>query len=643
MTLNLKSTAAELKTALRDTQKANNAKSDFLASMSHEMRTPLNAVIGLSELALEEGGIDKETEINLEKIYSAGETLLSLVNDILDISKIEAGKLELIESVYDTPSLINDTVTNNILRIGDKPIEFILNIPDDLPAQLYGDELRIKQILSNLLSNAFKYTRQGTVELGIDCTREDGAGNSGDLVWLSAWVSDSGMGIKAADIKNLFSDYIQMDTLSNRKIEGTGLGLPIAKKMAELMDGAITVESEYGKGSTFTVRIRQKYVSGETIGSETAKSLKNFRYSNHKRHKNAKFTRIKLPYAHVLVVDDNETNLDVARGLMKPYGMQIDTASSGLEAIDAMRLEKVRYNAVFMDHMMPGMDGIEATEKIRELGTDYAKNIPIIALTANAISGNEKMFISKGFQDFLTKPIDISRLDAVIRHWLRDKTIEVEDRRAIEFNDENSASIPNRRFSDFQIEGIDLEAGLERFSGDGDAYLKVLRSYAANTRNLLGSIQEVSKENLNDYTITVHGIKGSSRSICADLVGDMAEDLEKAAKEGDFGYVREKTPDLAQAAAKLLADLGGMLDKITEKAGGPVKARPDREALVKILEACKTFDMETVEAAVRELESYEYETGGELVPWLWENVQQFNVDEIVRKLSEMNLGSDNPQ
>jgi CheY-like chemotaxis protein len=319
---------------------------------------------------------------------------------------------------------------------------------------------------------------------------------------------------------------------------------------------------------------------------------------------------------------------------MKPYGMKIDTASSGQQAIDFMKLEDIKYNAIFMDHMMPGMDGIEATARIREIGTAYAKNIPVIALTANAITGSEKMFLNKGFQDFLSKPIDISRLDAVIRHWLRDKTIEIEDRRTV-LKDKNNISTPNRRFSDFQIEGLDLKAGLDRFNGDKDAYLLVMRSYTANTKSLLDSIKEVSKENLTDYTITVHGIKGSSHSICANLVGDLAETLEKAAKKGDFEYVSEKAPDLARIVAKLLADLDEMLAKISSLTQKPKKPAPDKNVLNKILEACKTYDMQTVEICVRELENYEYETGGELVHWLWENMQQFNVDEITRKLSEI--------
>jgi CheY-like chemotaxis protein len=389
--------------------------------------------------------------------------------------------------------------------------------------------------------------------------------------------------------------------------------------------------------------IRDKQPPEVIEAAKAAESSKSFQYSNQRWRKNAKLVRVKLPYARVLVVDDNATNLDVAMGFMKPYDMQVDTVTSGQQAIDVMQREDIKYNAIFMDHMMPGMDGIEALEKIRKLGTDYAKEIPIIILTANAIAGNEKMFLDKGFQDYLSKPIDILRLDAVIRRWVQDESqntqssaqgesIEVSDNGLTEsaVDDESSSQCI---FNDFQIDGLDLETGLDRFDGDRDAYLKVLRSFAANTRKLLGSIAEVRKEDLKDYAITVHGIKGSCRSICANFVGDLAEALENAAKENDFEYVSEKAPGLMQATAKLLADLDEMLVKLSAQIRKPVKPAPDKDVLLKILEACKAYDMQTVEACLKELENYEYETGGELVPWLWENVQQFNVDEIVGKLS----------
>ena len=342
---------AELEAALKEAQKANRAKSNFLANMSHEMRTPLNAIIGLSELALESGETKGESWLNLEKISNAGRTLLSTVNDILDISKIEAGKFELAPSEYDIPSLINDTITQSAMHRGEKPIRFILDIDENLPVRLYGDELRIKQIFNNLLSNAFKYTQEGIVELGVSCASE------GDAVWMTVRVRDSGIGIRPKDLDRLFFEYAQMDKELNRKIEGVGLGLPITKRIVELMNGSISVESEYGKGSVFTVRFPQTFVTDAVIGPEVASSLKGLRFSDQKRRENSRLVRISLPYARVLVVDDVQTNIDVTKGMLKPYGMHVDSATSGQQAIDAIRAEKVRYNAVFMDHMMPKWTG----------------------------------------------------------------------------------------------------------------------------------------------------------------------------------------------------------------------------------------------------------------------------------------------
>jgi signal transduction histidine kinase len=284
------------------------AKSDFLANMSHEMRTPLNSIIGLSQLTLDFGYLNGKDKENLGKVYNSGITLLSLINDILDISKIESGKFELIPAEYDTPSLINDTVTLNIMRIGSKPITFYLNVDENMPSRLFGDELRIKQIFNNLLSNAFKYTKKGRVDWDIACEQD------GDDLWLVSRVSDSGIGIRPEDMKKLFSEYNQVDTKSNRKIEGTGLGLSICKSIVDLMDGQITVESKYGKGSTFTVRIKQGNLHSVPIGAENAENLRNFHFADRKRDRNSNLARVHIPYARVLVVDDVATNLDVAKG-----------------------------------------------------------------------------------------------------------------------------------------------------------------------------------------------------------------------------------------------------------------------------------------------------------------------------------------
>ena len=635
----------DLKAALEEAQAANEAKSNFLANMSHEMRTPLNAVIGLSELSLGTSGLNEETSVNLEKIYNAGSTLLSTVNDILDISKIEAGKLELVMIEYDIPSLVNDAVTQSIMRIGEKPIRFSLDIMADTPLRLCGDDLRLKQILNNLLSNAFKYTKEGTVELGIRCEREP----SSDSVWMNIRVSDTGNGIRKEDMKNLFSDYTQVDLRSNRKIEGTGLGLSITKRIAEMMDGSVSVESEYGKGSTFTVRIRQKFVNDTVIGEEVAKSLKELRYSESKRSKNSQLNRIRLPYARVMVVDDVETNLDVARGMMKPYGMQIDCINNGQAAVDAVRAGEVRYNAIFMDHMMPEMDGIEAVRIIREeIGTEYAKTVPIIALTANAIVGNERMFLSKGFHAFLTKPIEIANLDSVIRKWVRDKEkeqeladklIEVGGEQVLDIRSGKDRRQPfgNRRGGPGlpvfhkKINGVDIDKGMQRFGKDWKIFMKILHSFAGSTPSLLEKIKKENKDNLPNYAITVHGIKGSSRSICAESIGDKAEALEKAAKAGDVDFVIANNADFINAVENLIIDLKDALDNVTIPK--PKKDKPDRVALDKLVAACDANDIDKVDTIMEEIDYYEYESDDGLALWLRENVDEANFTQIKEKLA----------
>ena len=397
----------------------NKQKSLFLANMSHEIRTPLNAVIGLSELTLDSGRLGADVAGMLEKIRTAGMVILSIVNDILDISKLESGKFELHRAPYDTPSLINDVVVFNSVRIGERPIVLKLDVSENLPISLLGDDLRVRQIFNNLLSNAIKYTDSGTVEWRVAFERD------GDAGWFVSSVRDTGIGIRPENLSNLFSEYNQINAKANRTVEGTGLGLSITKRFIDLIGGSITVESEYGKGTTFHVRLRQEITLATPIGRDVAGSLMDMRYALAKRNQSKKRETTKLPAASVLVVDDIATNLDVARGLLKPYGLRIDCAISGRQAVEIIRAEKRLYDAIFMDHMMPEMDGMEAVRIIREeIGTEYARNIPIIALTANAILGNEKMFLDNGFQDFISKPIDTAKLDAVLRRWIKDRRRE---------------------------------------------------------------------------------------------------------------------------------------------------------------------------------------------------------------------------
>ena len=624
----------ELEIAFKRAHEANNAKSDFLANMSHEMRTPLNAVIGLSELCLESGELSNEIYSNLEKIYNAGRTLLFTVNDILDISKIEAGKLEIVLGEYALPSLIYDTITQNIIRIGEKPIKFVLDINEDLPSCLYGDENRIKQILNNILSNAFKYTLEGRVELCIKCEYVN------ETVWMIIKVQDTGIGIKKEDIDRLFISYNKVDPKSTSKIEGTGLGLSITKKIVQMMDGNISLESEYGKGSVFTVKIKQKLVNDLKIGNEVVKNLKNFSFADMSRRKNSKRLRKKMPNARVLVVDDVQTNLDVAKGMMGLYGIKIDCVGSGQEAIDIIREEKNKYDIIFMDHMMPGMDGIEAARIIRkEIETEYARNIPIIALTANAIVGNEEMFLSNGFQAFLSKPIDVIQLDAVLNTFIRNKqNQETPENESVDVK--TSLNI----LKNIKVEGIDFKQGVKRYSSEA-IYLDVIRSFNLHTPALLNKLKKFvidrneknhnEKFSLSEYTITVHGLKGSCYGISANLAGSEAKELEAAARSGDIERVKRNTFSFILLMESLLKDLDLILQKAAEnKEPKKQTNEPNFDLFSKLLERSKLYKADEMEQIIRELESYEYKSGGELVNWLREQMDNLEYEVISERLEK---------
>jgi signal transduction histidine kinase/CheY-like chemotaxis protein len=634
-------------------QEALEMKSSFLANMSHEMRTPLNAIIGLSELTLSTDTLDEENREKTEKVYSAGVTLLGIVNDILDLSKIESGKFELNAEKYDTPSLINDVAIINAVRIGSKSIAFHLEIADDFPSQLFGDEVRIKQVFSNLLSNAFKYTKEGRVDWSLRATKH----LKGYTIICT--VGDTGIGIKEENLANLFSDYNQLDVNVNRQIEGTGLGLSITKQLIDSMDGDISVESEYGKGSVFTVRFEQGDVGAPPIGNEIAEHLRSFKYTDRNRTRNQAFVRVKMPYAKVLVVDDVSNNLDVVRGILKPYEIQVDCVLDGQSAIDRIRDERVRYDAIFMDHMMPEMNGIEATRIIREeIGTEYAKNIPILALTANAIVGNEEMFLNSGFQAFLSKPIDIMAIDAELRKWVRDKSREedmwggrrsqgertAEERRNFRerrqgYDRRNVSKTETLKpmgglFSKLRAIGIEAEQGLGRFSGNEEVYLEILAAYAKSTPELLEKIQACVDFDLEKYGIILHGIKGSSRNIGAEIISTKAEALEKAAKAKNSAYIEANAEHFANELADFLAAIQLVLEAIPNaNREKQVREAPDPAVLERLKTACETFNMTAIDEAMEELDRYEYNSGAGLVAWLGEQVILMGFNEIVTRLT----------
>jgi PAS domain S-box-containing protein len=618
---------------------ANRAKSEFLASMSHEIRTPLNAVNGLAELELRKK-LPQDTLANLEKIYGSGITLLNIINDILDISKIESGKFELIPIDYEVASIISDTVSMNVVRIGSKPITFKLNVDEDLPNRLFGDELRIKQVLNNLLSNAIKYTPQGVVELGFSCVKE------GDEVWFDCYVQDSGIGISKEGLAKLFNDYQQVDMASHRTVEGTGLGLSIAKRLARMMGGDISVESEYGHGSKFTMRVRQGITDPRPIGKENAKNLQGFRFleGQGRRVKNVDY--VPMPYGKVLVVDDVSTNLDVANGMMMAYeGLVIHCVTSGKDAIDLIRKEETRYDVVFMDHMMPGLDGVQTVKIIRnEIGSEYARTVPIVALTANAIVGNDKMFLENGFQAFLTKPIDVVKLDAVLRQFVRDKqspeTIREAEERSREAGGKGDyEAILTNLLKKTRISGVDIAAGLKRFNDVPSIYLGVVKSFLQNMPKFLATLRGVTESTLSGYAITIHGVKGSCYGICADEAGRMAEALEISAKSGDFARVMAGNETFIGKLGELLLQLDALArsaDELGKEADSGKKAlpAPDCLLLAEMLEASRDFDIDAMQSVMEALEQYKYESGGELIPWLKERLVNFEYEAISEKLEE---------
>ena len=391
------------------TMLAAKAKGNFLARMSHEIRTPLNAIIGLTETQLRKN-LPDDAKGALNKIQSSGKLLLGIINDILDLSKIESGKFDLIPEEYVVGDILYDIVNLNMVRIGQKPLRFVLAVDPSVPSRLIGDGLRIKQLLNNLLSNAFKYTNEGSVTLKLAWLPEEGRAR------LIFSVSDTGSGIRPEELETLFSEYAQANKQANKAIEGTGLGLSITKWLAELMGGSIRAESEFGVGSVFTAEVCQDIADPAPLGEEKAAALANFTYVPETQEE--EFAFVPMPYGKVLIVDDVEINLIVAEELMKPYEMHIDCAPSGPAAIEKVRAENPEYDLIFMDHMMPGMDGIEAVAEIRAIGTEYAERVPIAALSANAIAGSEKMFLEHGFQDFLAKPIEPAKLDAILRKWV---------------------------------------------------------------------------------------------------------------------------------------------------------------------------------------------------------------------------------
>ena len=626
-----------LEITTRAAQIASQAKSEFLAKMSHELRTPLNAVIGFLGIEVQNEDLPDETAERLDISLDACHNLLHLINDILDISKIEAGQFELTTINYNLADLIDQVVSLHVSRIGVRPIEFQTKVDAALPSKIHGDELRIKQTLNNLLSNAFKYTNEGSVTLSVGL--EPGQARGGN-VSIRFSIRDTGQGIDKKNFGSLFTSYSRFDSKTNRLIEGTGLGLAISKNLIEMMGGRLYVESEYGKGSVFSFVIPQKVIDPTPIGSATTDlltSVKRSRLTRKRRQTPRQYAF--LPYAKVLVVDDVPANLSVAKAMLQQYAMKVDCVSSGPEAIQLLRSGANHYNAIFMDHMMPGMDGVETLHHIRALDNDHAHSVPIIILTANVISGNEQMFLDQGFQAFIAKPIDPAKLNEIIDTWVKDGREEISPPDHADrpermqappaMKDEATSSLP-------VLEGWDIQMAVERF-GDKAVFLDVLRSYAASAPEFFNRARHPTKEKLEEFRITVHGIKGSSYNIGANAFGDMAKELEEAAANKNWPKIQEKLPAFLDAAEKLMARIDILLPELRPNAvpekNKPVKPAPDTEALAAFHEASVSCAHSKMEKLLQQLEQYRYQADGELVAWLRERVDAFDYDLINERLA----------
>jgi len=618
---------------------ANKAKSNFLSTMSHEIRTPMNAIIGITEIQLRHEDLPAGVMEAFEKIYASGDMLMSIINDILDLSKIESGKYELLVKNYEFASMISDTVQLNMMRIGSKRVEFELNVDENIPVTLSGDELRVKQILNNLLSNAFKYTEKGKVTMSVEIVDTDISPDA-DKVTLKFIVSDTGQGMSKEQVDKLFDDYARFNQEVNSIKEGTGLGMPITRNLVNMMGGKINVESEAGIGTAFTVCLLQGKIDSAVIGKEMAENMRRFRVYNRAYLKNIQVSIEPMPYGRILVVDDVDTNIYVTKGLLLPYMLkEIDSANSGLEAIKKIKEGNV-YDVVFMDHMMPGMDGIEAVKHIREAGYKGT----IVALTANAIGGQADIFIKNDFNDFILKPIDIRQLNVIMNTYVRDKQpqdVIDEARKQMQLKQQSQQKDKSEAkqepqdsmFFGVEIPGLDIAGGIKRFNGNEKIYLNVLRSYAAGVSSMLDKIETFNEDALSDYIIKVHGIKGVSLDISAEQTANEAKELEIAGKANDIDYIKANHSNFMEHARNLISGIENALSNLDSDSGKPLKEKPDSKILLKLADACNDFDMDGADEAIAELEKFKYESDNDLVIWLRKAIDRMQFEEIAEKLN----------
>ncbi|MCR5092969.1 MAG: response regulator [Lachnospiraceae bacterium] len=624
----LQSMATSLTEQIRNAEEANRAKSVFLANMSHEIRTPINAVLGMNEMIRRESA-DEEILAYSENIRAAGGTLLSLINDILDFSKIESGKMDLVLVDYDLSSVINDLVNIIRKRAETKGLELKLEIDPAIPKHLHGDEVRVKQIITNILTNAVKYTEEGSILFQISYDRTASDDKS---VIMHVAVRDTGIGIREADLEKVFSEFQRIDEKRNRRIEGTGLGLSITQGFLEMMGSSLQVESVYGEGSCFHFDLKQGVIDWEELGDYEAA------YQSYARNKENYRESFTAPDARVLIVDDNQMNLEVFRGLIKKTQIRTDTAASGDEGLQLCANN--RYDIIFLDHMMPVKDGIETLKELRARDHDPNENTPAVCLTANAISGAREEYLEAGFDDYLTKPIDPDALEKMLLRYLPSDRVlfahadEKDGEPAAETAPSSDASASLLSALKDQ-ELISTKTGIMN-SGSAQDYLKMLRIFSETVEEKISEIDAFyADKDLQNYTIKVHALKSSAGIIGAQKLREDAQALENAGKAGDTEYIDSHH-------ARFLDDVravAGLLEPLIRKEEPAEKEMAD-EALItgfydELLTAAQDMDCDTIEELFTTIGDYAFPPGdAELIRDLKAKAERYEYGAIEETLRE---------